>query len=133
MWRKNLSSDKTWEWDGFKKFFEEEYYDIRELQHINSTQAGFYGANMDITMQDGISEAWENLDIATTLEKYVLTHITRTTKQLEEKNNILTDQINTLTATNVCLTSNGRNQQKKGGHATTGNGYGSKFDPTGYC
>ena len=102
MLRKNLSSDKTWA--GLKKLFTVEYHYIRELRHINSTQAGFYGPNMDITMQDGISEAWENLDMAITSEKYSLTQITRTTKHLEETNNILTDQINTLTAKNVYWT-----------------------------
>ena len=102
MWRNNLSSDKTWA--GFKKFFADEYNDLRELQNINSTQAGFYGSNMDITIQDDIFEALDNLSMATTSEIDLLTQITRTTKQLAETKNILTDQINTLTATNVCLT-----------------------------
>ena len=102
MWRNNLSSDKTWA--GFKKFFADDYNDLRELQRINSTQAGCYGSNMDITMKDDIFEALENLAIATTPERDLLTQITRTTKQLAENNNILTDQINTLTATNMCLT-----------------------------
>ena len=50
MWHKKLSSDKTWA--GFKKFFAEEYHDLRELQQINATQEGFYGANKDIAIQD---------------------------------------------------------------------------------
>ena len=102
MWSKNLSSDKTWA--GFKKFFADEYNDLRKLQHINSNQAGFYGSNMDITMQDDIFEALDNLAMATTSERDLLTQITRTTKQLVETKNILTDQINNLTATNMCLT-----------------------------
>ena len=55
-------------------------------------------------MKDNITKALENLAMAKTSERDLLTHITRTTKQLAENNNILTDQINTLTATNMCLT-----------------------------
>ena len=67
-----------------KKFFVEEYPDIHELQHINATQAGLHGSKMDITMQYDIFKALENLAIATTTEKYLLTQITSTIKQLEK-------------------------------------------------
>ena len=55
-------------------------------------------------MQDNITEVLDNFYMATTLEKYVLTHITNTIKPLAETNKILTEKINTLTATNECLT-----------------------------
>ena len=55
IWRKNISSDKTWV--GFNKLFAEEYHDLCELQCINAAQAGFHRSNMAITMQDRISEA----------------------------------------------------------------------------
>ena len=64
MWRKNLSSDKTWA--GFNKFFADEYHDLRELQRINTIHAGFCGANMAIIMQDKIFGVLENLYMATT-------------------------------------------------------------------
>ena len=81
----------------------EEYHNIRELQLINATHAGFGGANMVIRTQDKISEALNNLTIYTASEKYVITQITSIIKQLEETNKILTDQLKTLIATNVCL------------------------------
>ena len=130
MWRKKLSYDKTWA--GFKKFFAEEYNNTRELQHINTNQTWFHGANMAITIQDEIFEALENLDIATISEKYVLTQLTRTIKQLTETSKILMKQIKTLPKKNARFTSNGGHQQKQGGHTTIGNDYKSKLYPTGY-
>ena len=50
---KNISSEKTW--DVFKKFLAEEYHYICELQHINSTQLGFNGVDMTITIQGEIA------------------------------------------------------------------------------
>ena len=49
MWHNKLSSEKTW--DDFKKFFGEEYHDIRELQKINTIQARFHGDNTAITIK----------------------------------------------------------------------------------
>ena len=69
-------------------------------------QARFHGANMDITMQDKIVEALNNLNTATTSEKYVPTKLNSTIKQLAETDKFLSKKINTLIATNVCLTSN---------------------------
>ena len=43
MWHKNTTSDKMWE--KLKKFFTEEYHDLKEIQFINSTQAWFHGSN----------------------------------------------------------------------------------------
>ena len=48
MCRKNTSYEKKWA--EINKLFAKEYYNIRKLQHINVTQAGFYGSNMVITM-----------------------------------------------------------------------------------
>ena len=45
---------------------------------------------MDITIQVGITEALESLAMVTAAEKYVLSQITITIKQLEDTNNILT-------------------------------------------
>ena len=67
IWLKKLLSDKTWA--DFKNFFAEEYCDIRKLQRINATQAGFHGANMTITIQDEIYEALYNLSTYTSSEK----------------------------------------------------------------
>ena len=69
---------------------------------------------MAITMQDDIVNSLENLSMATTSEKDVLTHITNTIKHLEETYKILTDKIKTLMAKNLRLTENGRYQKKQG-------------------
>ena len=76
MWRKKLSSNKTWA--GFNKLFAEEYHDLPKLQSISIIQAGFHGANMAIKMQEKISEELENLVMATASEKDVLTQLTST-------------------------------------------------------
>ena len=82
MWHKKLSSDKTWA--GFNNFFADEYHDLHKLQHINTTQAGFHGSNMAITMQGNIFEALENLAMDTISEIDVPTQITSTTNNLTE-------------------------------------------------
>ena len=60
-------------------------------------------------MKGNINNALGNLDMDTTLEKYVLTQKTSTIKQLAETNKILMEEIKTLEATNVCLKVNGIN------------------------
>ena len=82
-------------------------------------------------MQDDIAKALYNLTMATTAEKYLLTQITSTIKQLEDKK-ISTVKINTLTVTNVYLAAHGGNQNKQSRIATTVNDYESKLYPTGY-
>ena len=67
MWIKKPSSEKTWA--EFKKFFTKEYRDLRKIQCINATQAGFHGVNMAITMQYNITKTLDNLATATTSEK----------------------------------------------------------------
>ena len=49
MWRKKLSSEKTW-YD-FKKLIVEEYHDLCELQHINAAQAVFRRVKLSIRLQ----------------------------------------------------------------------------------
>ena len=47
-----------WEkWADFKNLFVEDYHNLCKMQRINSNQAVFHGANMEITMQDNIAEA----------------------------------------------------------------------------
>ena len=87
----------------------------------NATQAGFCGANMAIKMQDNIYEALDNLAMAATEEKDVLSQLTSNIKYLSGTNKILTDQVKTLTETNVRLMSNGVQHQQHSGKATTGN------------
>ena len=80
MWRNKLSSKKIW--GDLKKFFAEEYHDLRELQYINATQEGVHAANKSITMQIKITESLYNLAMATTSEKDVLTQLTSSIKHL---------------------------------------------------
>ena len=56
-------------WSSFKKFFTGDYHDLREIQFINATQAGFHGAIMSIIMQGDILKALDNLAMGTTTEK----------------------------------------------------------------
>ena len=69
----------------------------------------------------------------TTTEKYFLSHLTSTIKQLANINKILAEQVRTLTATNSRLTMYGGQQQQLNGQETISNDYKSKLDPTGYC
>ena len=108
MWQNKFLSEKKW--SDFKNFFAEECHDLRKLKCINTSQVDFHNSNTDITMQGNISEALDNLAMATTSEKNVLTQLTSTIKQLAETNKTLTDQIKTLTAKNVRLAENGRHQ-----------------------
>ena len=61
--------------------------------------------------QENIAEALDILDMATTSEKYVLTQLNMTVKQLADTNNILTEKIKTPMATNVLFTSNAGHHQ----------------------
>ena len=58
-------------------------------------------------MQYEITEDLDNLDISTTKEKYVIYQLDRNTKHLEDTNNIITEQVITLTSTKVLPTANG--------------------------
>ena len=62
---------------------------------------------MSIITQDKISKALDNLAMSTTPEKDVIAQLTSTTKHMVETDKMSTEQIKTLTATNVRLTSNG--------------------------
>ena len=67
MWLKNIFSEKTRA--DFKKFFTEEYHDICEMKCINTNQAGFHDANMDVKIQDNIDKSLDNLAMDTTSRK----------------------------------------------------------------
>ena len=69
---------------------------------------------MVITMKNEIVEALDNLVMVKTSEKYVLTELTITIKELAESNKISTDKIKTLMAKILRLTENGRYQKKQG-------------------
>ena len=109
MWRKNISSDKTWA--EFNNFSAREYHNPHKLQHINATQASFHGANTTITMKDEISEASENLSMTINSEKYVITQLTITIKQLAKTNKIKREKIKTPMAINARLIENVRHQK----------------------
>ena len=64
---------------------------------------------MDSIMQYEISEASNNLSMSKNTEKYVLTQLIGTTKQMAKTNKFLMEKIKTLTETNTSLTPNGRN------------------------
>ena len=64
MWNKKLSSKKYW--DEFKKFFMEEYHNTHKLKLIDTTQAGFHGANITIKIQYKIYNSLDNLYTAPT-------------------------------------------------------------------
>ena len=78
---------------------------------------------MAIKMQYEIAKALDNLTMATTTEKDVLTQITITIKNLKETKKILMDQINTMMAKITRLIANGEHQQKQGGQENIVNDY----------
>ena len=81
---------------------------------------------MSITMQYNISQALENLAMATTAEKDVLSQMTKTTN-IKQTSKILTDQVKELTATNAHLISNGEQHKKFSAQATTCSKYKSNL------
>ena len=99
----------------------EDYHDLRELQQINATQVGFHGAIMGIKIQYKIAKDLDNLAMAITVEKYVLSKMTNTIKKLTGTNKIITEQVETLTKTNAQLIENNGKQQKLSGKETVGN------------
>ena len=64
---KNIFSEKTRA--DFKKFFTKEYHDICEMQCMNTNQAGFHDAKMEVKIQDNIDKSLDNLTMAKTSGK----------------------------------------------------------------
>ena len=67
MCRKKTPSNKMW--INFKNFLEEDYYDLREIHHINAKQTGFNGFSVKIKMQGEISDALDSLAMDKIVEK----------------------------------------------------------------
>jgi hypothetical protein len=135
-WRKKPAIEKTWA--NFKTFFAAEYHDMKEQQKVNHSQNNFHGAN---AVTD-ISTALDNLAMAATTDRDIVSQLTESNKQLTETNKILIEQLRTSIEANNALT-------KKLGHqkttqspapATSGGrppfdreAWKANLDPTGYC
>ena len=96
-WRKKQVADKTW--PAFKRFFAAEYHDLKEQQKVNTSQANFHTANavMDI------STALDNLALAATTDRDIVSQLTSTNQQLTATNKMLTEQLSAAIATNAQL------------------------------
>ena len=71
IWHKSTPSDKTWE--NFRNLLADDYHNLCEIQSINTTQSGFNGATMAITMQEYITETLYNPYMDTTAENIFYT------------------------------------------------------------
>jgi hypothetical protein len=86
-WRKKTAADKTWA--TFKTFFKGEYHNMKEQQKVNQSHDNLHGAN---AVTD-ISTALDNLAIAATTDRDIVSQLMESNKQLTETNKILIEQL----------------------------------------
>jgi hypothetical protein len=87
-------------WADSKTFFAAEYHDMKEQQKGNHSHNNFYGAN---AVTD-ISTALDNLAMAATTNRDIVSRITESNKQLTQTNKILIEQLRTSIEANTVLT-----------------------------
>jgi hypothetical protein len=132
-WRKKRPADKTW--PQFRRFFAAEYHDLKEQQKVNGGPTNFHGANhvheANHTLE--ISNALDNLAMATTADNNIVTQLTQTNAELVKAVGVLTTQLKKALDNNTMLV------QKMGANTSTNtakkasSNNDSKFDPNGYC
>jgi hypothetical protein len=135
-WRKKAAVDKRWA--TFKTFFAAEYHDMKEQQKVNHSQNNFHGANA-VTV---ISMALDNLALAATTDRDIVSQLTESNKQLTETNKLLIEQLRTsIEANNVLIKKMGGKKQSPAPAPATSGGrppfdrqaWLASLDPNGYC
>jgi hypothetical protein len=99
-WRKKAPLAKTWA--TFKAFFATEYHDLKEQQKVNVQGNKFHNANAAIEAID-IGTALDNLALAATADRDIVTQLTAANHQLTLAVKQLTDQLQRALATNTTL------------------------------
>ena len=66
-----------------------------------------------------------------TSERYLISHLTSTIKNLADTDKIINEKMKALTETNARLTLNGGKQKQYSGKSTKGKNYKYKLEPTG--
>ena len=139
-WRRKDEKDKTW--TNFKTFFAAEYHDLKEQQRVNNAQTNYHGANA----VGDISAALDNLALAATSDREIVTQLVAANKQLTKTTEKLTEQLNTANEANARLSSERSTRETPPSNDRSGRPAGARqrpsfdhdawmltLDPMGYC
>ena len=131
-WRRKPEDQKTWE--NFKRFFAEEYHDLKEQQRTTSMQAGYHQANMmEESDTSEFMNAFQNFAHAATTDKNTIAHLVEANAKLVESNKILTNQL-AEAIQKLNLRSQVSNNNKKSNDFSTKRTQNDwQMDPMGYC
>jgi hypothetical protein len=136
-WRRKDEKDKTW--TNFKTFFAAEYHDLKEQQRVNHTPTNYHGANA----VGDISAALDNLALAATSDREIVTQLVAANKQLTQTTEKLSEQLNEANArlisqrsTRETPPSNDRSRRPAGARQRPPFDHDAwllTLDPMGYC
>ena len=131
-WRKRTASTKTW--TAFKATFASEYHDLKEQQHFNASTLGYHTANVvmaDPAPQAQLTDALDQLALATTSDRAVLTQLTAANAELTKTNKKLVEQMaEVVTSLKILADADTRREEAR---CIKVKEYNMKFDPQGYC
>jgi hypothetical protein len=100
-WRRCPTLQKTWAL--FKTFFASKYHDLKEQQRLNVTQSNFHNANQAVELTADISTALDDLAMAATTDRDIVTQLTQANQALTATNRALTNQLQQALNTNATL------------------------------
>eukprot|EP00957_Ditylum_brightwellii_P197020 15010087-Ditylum_brightwellii.AAC.1 len=89
-WKAKLPADKTL--TNFKKFFAEEYSELKEEEQLTAKESGFHQANV----MESVSEALENLANAAIDDRNATAMLVSANKELTVSNRLLAEQVKRL-------------------------------------
>ena len=131
-WRKRNENTKTW--IAFKTTFASEYHDLKEQQHFNASSMGYHTANA-VTAQVPppmqLTEALDQLALATTSDREVLTQLTLANAELTKTNKKLVEQMAEVVQAIKNLAD--ADTKREEARVAKVKEYNMKFDPNGYC
>ena len=131
-WRKRNDNTKTW--NAFKTTFASEYHDLKEQQHFNAPMAGYHTANAvaaEYQAPQQLTEALDQLAMATTSDRSILSQLTQANAELTKTNKKLVDQMTeAVQALKVLADADTKREEAR---CIRVREYNMKFDPEGYC
>ena len=133
-WRKRGQNTKTWV--AFKKFFASEYHNLREQMNMNAQQTGFHSASAVFapttpSQVPQITEALDNLTMATVNDRNIIAQLTQANAELTSTNKKLVQQMeDAVKSIRTLMENDAKREKEKSERAKT---YNERFDPNGYC
>ena len=133
-WRKRNQNTKTWV--AFKTFFASEYHDLREQLDMNAQQTGYHSANAAYAPPNPmqapqITEALDNLAMATVNDRNIIAQLTQANAELTATNKQLVQQMEEAVKSIKTLMENDVKREKE--RCERAKAYNERFDPNGYC